>query len=80
MSSYVSYRSFAYITIKDRLPVILTKIIDTLCRNKENIAEIYGEVKHTFEDLKIHLIESSDLCITSITFKLFRMPQKKLNK
>ncbi|XP_043593471.1 damage-control phosphatase ARMT1-like [Bombus pyrosoma] len=36
-------RSFAYITIKDRLPVILTKIIDTLSRNKENIAEIYGE-------------------------------------
>lgn len=50
MSSSVSYRSFAYITIKDRLPVILTKIIDTLSRNKENIAEIYGEVKHTFED------------------------------
>lgn len=50
ISSYVSYRSFAYITIKDRLPVILTKIIDTLSRNKENIAEIYGEVKHTFED------------------------------
>ncbi|CAK9826417.1 Damage-control phosphatase ARMT1 [Anthophora retusa] len=36
-------RSFAYITIKDRLPVILTKIIDTLSRNKENIAEKYGE-------------------------------------
>ncbi|XP_015431850.1 PREDICTED: protein-glutamate O-methyltransferase-like [Dufourea novaeangliae] len=36
-------RSFAYITIKDRLPVILTKIIDTLSRNKENITHIYGE-------------------------------------
>lgn len=36
-------RSFAYITIKDRLPVILTKIIDTLSRNKESIAEKYGE-------------------------------------
>nr|XP_003701663.1 PREDICTED: UPF0364 protein C6orf211 homolog isoform X1 [Megachile rotundata]XP_012136836.1 PREDICTED: UPF0364 protein C6orf211 homolog isoform X1 [Megachile rotundata] len=36
-------RSFAYITIKDRLPVILTKIIDTLSRNKESIAQKYGE-------------------------------------
>ncbi|CAL7948318.1 unnamed protein product [Xylocopa violacea] len=36
-------QSFAYITIKDRLPVILTKIIDTLSRNKENIAQKYGE-------------------------------------
>ncbi|XP_076295735.1 damage-control phosphatase ARMT1 isoform X2 [Lasioglossum baleicum] len=36
-------RSFAYITIKDRLPVILTKIVDTLSRNKEDIANLYGE-------------------------------------
>lgn len=39
------YRSFAYVTLKDRLPVILTKIIDTFSRNKENIIEKYGEVK-----------------------------------
>ncbi|KOC60655.1 UPF0364 protein C6orf211 like protein [Habropoda laboriosa] len=38
------YKRFAYITIKDRLPVILTKIIDTLSRNKENIADKYGEL------------------------------------
>ncbi|XP_053974631.1 damage-control phosphatase ARMT1-like isoform X2 [Hylaeus anthracinus] len=36
-------RSFAYITIKDRLPIILTKIIDTLSRDKDNIARKYGE-------------------------------------
>lgn len=39
------YRSFAYVTLKDRLPVILTKIIDTFSRDKENIIEKYGEVK-----------------------------------
>ncbi|XP_033337282.1 damage-control phosphatase ARMT1 isoform X2 [Megalopta genalis] len=43
-------RSFAYITIKDRLPVILTKIIDTLSRNKEDIAKLYGE--HVSEEIK----------------------------
>lgn len=47
---HVSYRSFAYITLKDRLPVILTKIIDTLSRNKEDIAEKYGEVDYIIRD------------------------------
>ncbi|XP_043261889.1 damage-control phosphatase ARMT1-like [Colletes gigas] len=36
-------RSFAYITLKDRLPIILTKIIDTISRDKENIAQKFGE-------------------------------------
>jgi len=35
-------QSFAYTTIKDRLPVILTKVVDTLSRNKEEISKIYG--------------------------------------
>lgn len=39
-------RSFAYVTLKDRLPVILTKIIDTFSRDKENIIEKYGEISY----------------------------------
>ncbi|XP_063598157.1 damage-control phosphatase ARMT1-like [Penaeus indicus] len=35
--------SFAYLTIKDRLPVILTKVIDFLCREKVSIGKQYGE-------------------------------------
>ncbi|XP_066592897.1 damage-control phosphatase ARMT1-like isoform X2 [Prorops nasuta] len=35
-------KSFAYVTIKDRLPIILTKVIDTLSRNKESIVATYG--------------------------------------
>ena len=35
--------SFAYITIKDRLPVILSKIADSLYRNKEQIRDQYGD-------------------------------------
>ncbi|XP_076650442.1 damage-control phosphatase ARMT1 isoform X2 [Halictus rubicundus] len=46
-------RSFAYITIKDRLPIILTKIVDTLSRNKEDIANLYGE--NVSEEIK-HII------------------------
>lgn len=43
-------RSFAYETIKDRLPVILTKIIDTLSRDKQEIIQKYGD--KTAEEIK----------------------------
>lgn len=36
--------SFAYVTIKDRLPQILTKVIDTVHRHKNTFFEKYGEV------------------------------------
>ncbi|KFV00677.1 UPF0364 protein C6orf211, partial [Pterocles gutturalis] len=35
--------SFAYFTIKDRLPQILTRVIDTLHRHKNEFFEEYGE-------------------------------------
>ncbi|XP_058796917.1 damage-control phosphatase ARMT1-like [Phymastichus coffea] len=43
-------RSFAFKTIKDRLPVILTQIIDTLSREKDNITQKYGA--GAVEDIK----------------------------
>ncbi|OWF38403.1 protein-glutamate O-methyltransferase-like [Mizuhopecten yessoensis] len=42
--------SFAYLTIKDRLPVILSKIADSVYRLKGKIKETYGE--EGTEDLK----------------------------
>lgn len=41
-------RSFAYITIKDRTPQILTKAIDTLHRHKSEFFEKHGEVRIVF--------------------------------
>lgn len=35
--------SFAYLTVRDRLPAILTKVIDTIHRNKEYFFKEYGE-------------------------------------
>ncbi|KAM4675670.1 damage-control phosphatase ARMT1 [Discoglossus pictus] len=35
--------SFAYFTVKDRLPQILTKVIDTIHRNKHIFLQEYGE-------------------------------------
>lgn len=40
-------RSFAYLTVKDRLPTILTKVIDTIHRNKDKFLEEYGKVGFT---------------------------------
>lgn len=37
-------RSFAYLTVRDRLPTILTKVIDTIHRNKNTFLEQHGEV------------------------------------
>ncbi|CAG0920301.1 unnamed protein product [Notodromas monacha] len=42
--------SFAYTTMKDRQPVILTKVIDYLFRERKEIAEVYGD--DVLEDLK----------------------------
>ncbi|XP_045917600.1 damage-control phosphatase ARMT1 isoform X2 [Micropterus dolomieu] len=36
-------KSFAYLTVRDRLPTILTKVIDTIHRNKNKFFEEYGE-------------------------------------
>jgi hypothetical protein len=41
-------RSFAYETIKDRLPLIVTRIVDFLARHRANIAKEYGDVSWFF--------------------------------
>ncbi|XP_012882475.1 PREDICTED: protein-glutamate O-methyltransferase [Dipodomys ordii] len=48
--------SFAYITMKDRTPQILTKVIDTLHRHKSEFFEKYGEVGMEAEKKAISLL------------------------
>lgn len=36
------FRSFAYYTVQERLPIILTKIIDQTTRDKDELAEQFG--------------------------------------
>ncbi|XP_014282217.1 damage-control phosphatase ARMT1 isoform X2 [Halyomorpha halys] len=52
-------RSFAYPTVKDRLPVILSKLVDLLYREKQNIINNYGEDAE--EELKSAIGEISQL-------------------
>lgn len=44
MNNSFIYRSFAFKTVKDRLPIILTRLIDHLVRDKDYIAQNFGEV------------------------------------
>ncbi|XP_048210254.1 damage-control phosphatase ARMT1 [Perognathus longimembris pacificus] len=48
--------SFAYLTIKDRIPQILTKAIDTLHRHKNEFFEEHGEVGMEAEKKAISLL------------------------
>lgn len=36
------YRSFAYYTVRERLPVILSSVLDQLTKDKELIVKEYG--------------------------------------
>ncbi|KAJ8679706.1 hypothetical protein QAD02_015493 [Eretmocerus hayati] len=71
-------RSFAYTTLKDRLPVILTQIIDTLSRTKESIAEKYGE--SALEDVKQITGAISKLKNELVTNKILNSTQTQLDK
>ncbi|XP_071776682.1 damage-control phosphatase ARMT1 [Centroberyx gerrardi] len=48
--------SFAYLTVKDRLPTILTKVVDTIHRNKNKFFEEYGEEGVRAEKAAISLL------------------------
>lgn len=52
-------RSFAYPSMKDRCPVIITKIADYLCRDKQTIIDCYGEGVQ--EEIKTTIGEISQL-------------------
>ena len=48
MSNYwifLHFRDFAYPTVKDRIPAILTKVIDTLHQQKGTLKEKHGKVR-----------------------------------
>lgn len=45
-------RSFAYYTLRSRLPVTLTSIIDSITKDKDELISKYGEVSEYVEALK----------------------------
>jgi hypothetical protein len=50
---FLSNRSFAYETIKDRLPIIVTRIVDYLARHRARISREFGEVSVGFFTMSI---------------------------
>ncbi|KAG5318719.1 ARMT1 methyltransferase, partial [Pseudoatta argentina] len=73
-------RSYAYVTIKDRLSVILTKIIDILCQNKSKIVDTYNE--NAEKDIKEIIGFISQLkteIVTNKILKPLRLNTKAIN-
>ncbi|XP_024876138.1 protein-glutamate O-methyltransferase-like [Temnothorax curvispinosus] len=69
-------RSYAHVTIKDRLPVILTKIVDTLCQNRSKIIATYSADAE--EDIKEIIGFISQLKNEMVTNKVLK--PLRLNK
>lgn len=62
--------SFAYLTIKDRLPVILVKVVDVLCQNKKDLVVSYGEgAKEEIKEIIGKLSALQNEMITNKTIK-----------
>ncbi|GFT31699.1 damage-control phosphatase ARMT1 [Nephila pilipes] len=62
--------SFAYLTIKDRLPVILVKVVDFLCQNKNELVVSHGEVaKEEIKEIIGRLSALQNEMITNKTIK-----------
>jgi len=51
------FSSFAYVTVKDRLPRILVQIIDTLHKQKERILKDHDQVSELFTFMCGHTID-----------------------
>jgi len=58
-------KSFAYATLKDRLPIIITKLIDHLSRDKVVIAEQYGsEAKEELKEITGRIAQLKNELVT----------------
>ncbi|XP_072749909.1 damage-control phosphatase ARMT1 isoform X2 [Anoplolepis gracilipes] len=67
-------RSYAYLTLKDRLPVILTKIIDTMCQKKNEIVYVYGQdATNDIKDIIKFISKLKNEIVTNKTLKPIRL-------
>jgi hypothetical protein len=52
------YRSFAYQTVRDRLPVTITRVVDHLVRDKDQIVKAFGEVSPAYDKRIAYYMET----------------------
>lgn len=68
--------SFAYLTVKDRLPVILTRVIDYLYRERISLGSKYGEAaQEGCKEVVSRLSQMKNEMQTNKDFQLIRSPQ-----
>ena len=56
----ISTRTFAYVTLKERMPRVLTQVIDTIHREEKTLCSQYGEVSNV---LSIVALEITVICV-----------------
>lgn len=77
--SGVYKRSYAYVSIKDRMPVILTKIIDTFCQKKNEIIYRYGQdAAKDIKDIIGFISQLKNEIVTNKTLKPMRLNTKAI--
>lgn len=73
-------RSYAYVSIKDRMPVILTKIIDTFCQKKNEIIYRYGQdAEKDIKDIIGFISQLKNEIVTNKALKSMRLNTKAIN-
>ncbi|XP_029675820.1 protein-glutamate O-methyltransferase-like isoform X1 [Formica exsecta] len=78
--SGVYTRSYAYVSLKDRMPVILTKIIDTICQKKNEIVHAYGQdAANDIKDIIRFIGQLKNEIVTNKTLKPMRLNTKAIN-
>lgn len=68
------FRSFAYLTITERLPYIVTKAVDTLHRHTDTFFAQYGQVSLKWQMWSLNCnLNSTDLILGRVQNKFARM-------
>ncbi|KAL0124160.1 hypothetical protein PUN28_006175 [Cardiocondyla obscurior] len=73
-------RSYAHVTIRDRMPVILTKIVDTLCQNKSKIIATYGpDAEEDIKEIIGFISQLKNEIVTNKALKPLRLNTTVIN-
>ncbi|EFN74727.1 UPF0364 protein C6orf211-like protein [Camponotus floridanus] len=73
-------RSYAYVSIKDRMPIILTKVIDTICQKKNEIIYMYGQdAANDIKNIIGFISRLKNEIVTNKTLKPMRLNTKAIS-
>ena len=71
----ITSRTFAYVTLKERMPKVLTQVIDTIHREERSVASQFGEVSKLSLPLHIQYLPVSSCCKWARAFTVIYVRQ-----